>query len=221
VTRRTGQIAMSHAIVGVLTVAAVALATVGALSLLVQRDEQLPALGAPAREEADDICPAPLDGGDTPVTVAADDLVECPSAYDGALVRYEGEAVRAILRRGARAWLHLNDDPYALDLGPLYEHRTAVGGNSGIPVSVPAGVAEAVKYVGDARHRGDRLAVTGTFHRADPADGGGPTIQAQTARVTRVGQAADRPFHLSRALTAAALSVVAATVALLARPSVR
>lgn len=221
-TRRTGQITPFQAVAGLVVVVALAAATAGALDLLLRRAEQQAPLGAPAQEEADEACPEPVRSpGDAPVVVAADELIECPNTYDGALVSYKGEAVRAVLRRGARAWVHLNDDPYALGLGPLHEHRTAVGGNSGIPVSVPVQIADGVTFVGDARHRGDILAVTGIFRRADPADGGGPTIQAQTARITQPGRPVGRPTDRARALTAAALSMTALTAALVARRRVR
>lgn len=219
-TRRTGQITAFHAITGAVTVAVLAGAVAVALDLLVLRDE-VPPLSAPAQEEADETCPPPRDGNDTPVTVAAGDLIECPDTYNGAFVRYQGEAVRAVLHRGPRAWLHLNDDPYALEIGPLYEHRTAVGGNSGIPVSVPAEVADAVAHVGDARHRGDTLMVTGVFHRADPADGGGPTIQGHTVHIISRGRTANRPLHLARAVVAATLTIAAGAAALLTHQRVR
>jgi hypothetical protein len=63
----------------------------------------------------------------------------------GALERRQGPSGSAPARWRSRAlpgaWLHLNDDRYALDLGPLPQHRTAVAGNSGVPVLVPAAVA--------------------------------------------------------------------------------
>jgi hypothetical protein len=222
VTRGTGQITTTQSVVGALMVIGVAAAIVVALDLLVLRGEQEASLGAPAQEETDDACPEVLDtAGGAPEVVAADELLECPSTYDGALVTFEGEAVRAVLRRGERAWLHLNDDRYALELGPLHEHRTTVGGNSGLPVSVPTTVAENVRFVGDARHSGDILSVTGIFHRADPADGGGPTIQARTARITQKGRAIARPVDRVRAVTATALAIAALTAALVSTGSMQ
>jgi hypothetical protein len=110
-----------------------------------------------------------------------------------------------------------HNDPYALDLGPLHEHRTAVSGNSGIPVSVPVVVADAVSFVGDARHRGDILTVTGVFHRAHPADGGGPTIQAWAARITQPGRVTARPLDRARALVATSLSIAVLLATRIAR----
>lgn len=110
-----------------------------------------------------------------------------------------------------------NDDPYALQLGPLYDHRTAVGGNSGIPVSIPTAVADTITHVGGPRHHGDILEVTGVFHRADPRDGGGPTIQADVVRITEVGSAVRRSVDRTRLFVAAAISIAAFGTAILAR----
>jgi hypothetical protein len=210
----------SQAVAGAVAVVVLAIATAGALDLLVRRTPQRAPLGAPAQEEVDTTCPAPREGS-APVVVASDELIECPSTYDGVLVSYEGEAVRAVLDRGAHAWLHLNDDRYALDLGPLPEHRTAVGGNSGIPVLVPEAVADRVQIVGDGRHRGDIIAVTGVFRRAHPADGGGPAIRARSARVTQRGDVTARPIDGPRVVIAVIVCAAALLAALVAHPRQR
>ena len=224
-TRRAHQVTPLQAITGMVAIIAVATAIVAGLGRLIERGERLPPLGAPAQDEQDATCPeAPLP---EPVTVSADDLVECPDTFDGATVRYTGEAVRAVLRRGPRAWVHLNDDRYALELGPLYEHRTTVGGNSGVAVSIPAAVADDITYVGDARHRGAVLTVTGQFRRANPDDGGGPGIHAGTARITEPGRPVARPVDDARIAATTVVFVAALAAAVLAhnatatRPSAR
>jgi hypothetical protein len=215
-TRRTGQITPIQALLGAVIVVAVAAGIVEGLGQLVARGEQLPSLEAPAQDEADEMCPEAI-ADSAPVEVTASDLIECPSSFDGVAVSYRGEAVRAVLDRGDRAWVHLNDDPYALQLGPLPEHRTAVGGNSGIPVSIPASSAANITHVGDARHRGDIIAVTGTFYRANPADGGGPSIEADTAEIVRRGRVTSRPVNNARTLTTSVICIAALTIALIAR----
>lgn len=213
-TRPADQISSLQALVGMLTVLVVAGAIVGVLGRLIQRDGLRAPLGAPAQDEQDDTCPQrPMA---EPVAVSADDLVECPAAFDGVTVRYTGEAVRAVLHRGPRAWVHLNDDRYALELGPLYDHRTAVGGNSGVAASIPADVADDITHVGNARNRGETLTVTGTFRRANPDDGGGPGIHATTARLTEPGRAVERPVDQIRIVTAAIVFAAAVIAAVLA-----
>lgn len=221
-TRRGSQVTPPQALLGAVMVATVAVAVVSALDLLVRREQvQRAPLGAPAQEEVDTACPARMPEGSAPVAVASDELFECPGSYDGVLVSYEGEAVRAVLDRGVEAWLHLNDDRYALDLGPLPQHRTAVGGNSGVPVLVPAAVADAVRFVGDGRHRGDVVEVTGVFRRAHPADGGGPAIRADDGSVTRRGGPTARPVDPARAVVAVVVCAAALVAAAAARTRVR
>jgi hypothetical protein len=217
VTRASGQVTALQATLGGCVLLLAAVAVVVALGHLVEREEQLPELGAPAQDEPDDICPAPAGPtSDQPVVVTADELIECPASFDGAEVRYRGEAVRAVLRRGPRSWVQRNDDPYGLELGPLYDHRTTVGGNSGIPVSIPTSVADTIAYVGGPRHRGDIIEVTGVFYRADPRDGGGPAIEADAATITRVGRPVRRSVDNARLLTAAVIAAIALGTALLA-----
>lgn len=216
-TRRTGQITLRQTVLGGLLVLGAATGIVAALSLLLGRDEQVAPLEAPAEPAAEQPCPEPPPRPlSTAVRVTAEDLIECPATYDHRLVRYRGEVVRAVLRRGNRAWVQLNDDPYALDLGPLPVHRLAVGGNSGIPVLIPIAIADQITYVGNARHQGDILQVVGTYRRADPVDDGGPTIQAHSARI-RPGHRVARPANPYRALAAAGLMLIATTSAAAAR----
>lgn len=215
-----GRVSTPQALLGGALVVAVLGGIVGVLGWLVQADGQIPALDAPA-EPTVDSCPARSPGAGRPATVTAAALLECPAAYDGAAVAFTGEVVRAVLRRGDRAWVQLNDDPYALTLGPLPAHRSAVGGNSGIPVSIPAAVADQVTHVGDYRHRGDLLRVTGTFRRADPADGGGPAIQADTAAIERPGGTVQRPAGSRRVAVATGMAAAALGLALVGHVSRR
>jgi hypothetical protein len=203
--RNSRQLTTPQAILGGLAILVVAGGIVTGLTYLLGRGEQTPPLEAPA-EPAARPCPTAVDPT-RPVT--SDQLIECPHTYDRQIVHYRGEAVRAVLRRGDRAWVQLNDDPYALDLGPLPAHRTTVGGNSGIPVSIPVALADQITHVGDARHYGDILDISGIYRRADPADDGGPTIQAHTASIHQPGQPVPRPASRPRLIVAIAVALLA------------
>lgn len=213
---RPGQLSNRQALLGGLAILSTLAALVAGLSVLIDRGEHLGSDEGTAEPEAPpgEACPQ---AADAPTTVTAEQLLECPGAYDQQVVRYRGEAVRAVLRRGDRAWVHLNDDPYGLELGPLPAHRTAIGSNSGIPVSIPIDVADAITHVGDAAHHGDIIHVGGTFRRADPADGGGPAIQAHTATIDRAGQAISRPVSRPRIIAAAVVAILALTSTAAAR----
>lgn len=149
----------------------------------------------------------------TPIPASSAALIECPDDFDGRTVRYRGEVVGVVLRRGARAWAQVNDDRYALEFGPLPAHGLTAGANSGIAVSLPRAAADALTHIGGSRSRGDRVELVGTFHRADPTDGGGPTIQAHEARIIARGGPLTRPVAARRGLVAAVLVSVAAALA--------
>jgi hypothetical protein len=120
--------------------------------------------------------------------------------------------VGALLPRGDRAWAQMNDDLYALSIGPLPAHRQSVGGNAGIAVSLPAGVARAIAAVGDGHHRGDTLTVQGTFRSAAPDDGGAPSILAASASDVVAGGTVASPRSTRRMVVAALLVVLTLAV---------
>ena len=186
---------------------------VGGLKVLLQPGDIRPETAGPAEAIHGPSCERNLGTSVATQPVKASDLLECPQLYDGQEVVYEGEVVRAVLRRGDRAWVQVNDDAYALDLGPLPEHRTAVGGNSGIPVSIPAASADQLRHLGNHHQQGDVIRVSGIFHRADPADGGGPTIQATTMAIQRPGHGFVSDVSGARAAVALVLALLVAALA--------
>lgn len=125
--------------------------------------------------------------GDEPGRVSSTDLHDCPTLYDGRTVVYDGEVVGAVLPRRGGAWVQLNDDAYGGHLAPLPAHQSFRGGNTGVGVFLTAQLADVVHVVGGPRARGDRLRVTGTFHRVDPASGEVAVIVADAAVVASPG----------------------------------
>lgn len=216
-SRSVGQVTTRGALLGGLVIVVAAAAVVAGAEALLRPVDRLPALESPAEPAAEVVCPPPRETRPlprpappaAPVGVSSGELIDCPGAYDGRTVIYEGEVVRAVLRRGERAWVQLNDDVYGLRIGPLPAHRATMGGNSGMPVSIPADDADRITYVGDARAQGDRLRVEGTFHRADPSDAGGPTIQADHVEVTAPGQPVHQPITPPRVVVALLLAATA------------
>lgn len=205
-TRPVGQVSNAQALGGAVVLALLVAAIVAGSRLLVPPGTEEQSLDAPAA--VDDPCPE-IGTMTGPVEVSASQLVDCPDTYDGVAVRYTGEAVHAILLRDERAWLQLNDDPYALEIGPLPEHRTSVGGNSGIPVHVPVSFVDDIRSLGHYRAQGDVLEVTGVFRRADPYDGGGPAIAASSVEVVRPGRRITHTVAGARVATAVLFTAVA------------
>ena len=143
------------------------------------------------------------------VTVTSNELYDCPQAFDGRTVTYRGEVVGAVLRRAGGAWVHLNDDVYALERGPLPAHRDFRGGNAGVGVFVPPALAERIAFVGGPEAEGDVLEVVATFRRVDPVSGEVAVLRAGSGRVVRVGRPFVDPPLPDRRVVAAVLAPVA------------
>jgi hypothetical protein len=141
----------------------------------------------------------------------------CPAAYDGLRVRYVGELVGDLLRRDGGAWVLVNDDEYALDVGPLPGHRDLRGTNSGLTVWLPEALLGEVGGLGRPNQRGDVVEVHGVVVRADPTDGEGLTLRADRLRVLQPAHPVDEPLDLPQLWFALGTSTVAAILWLLRR----
>jgi hypothetical protein len=228
VSRRAGQLRTPAAVAGLAVAALVVVGVVALCEWLVFKADELPgevrqegvtteSLTNPAGEQGPpatggECPPTPPPGGEPPA-VASTQLMACPEHFDGRVVSYTGEVILGQLRRDEGAWVQLNDDPYALQLGPLRGHRITAGTNSGIPVLIPADSASAIETAGGPDARGDLLAVEGTFRRAASADGGGPAIVATSATVVEEGHPIRRPADGRRVAVAGVLAAVTAVVA--------
>jgi hypothetical protein len=140
----------------------------------------------------------PLDGRLTS-TLA----IRCPRLFDGRMATYVGEVVGDILRRDGGAWAMVNDDAYALELGPVGVHRDLRGFNTGLAVWLPDGLHEQLGPPGRHGRRGDVISVEGTVLRADPADGGGLTLRATTLTILAPSVAVEEPLDPLLAMVAA------------------
>lgn len=204
------------ALAGLVAVGLMVVALVAGLEWLADPAERLPDLEPPAESEGDVVaapeeCPD-VDASDEPVDVSASVLIECPRSFHERTVAYQGEAVRAVLARDDWAWLHVNDDPYARQAGPVASHRTAMGGNAGVPVRIPRKDAEAIDVTGDAHHRGATVAVTGTWMADGASDGGGPAIRAHSVDLVEPGRRLRQPVDPLRAWIAGFLAAAAGAV---------
>lgn len=137
----------------------------------------------------------------------------CPAAYDGLRVRYAGEVIGEPLPRRGGVWVQVNDDDYALRVGPLGSHRELRGFNSGLAVWLPDGLHEDLAGFGAAGQRGDVILVGGRIVRADPADGGGTTLRADHLEVLSPAVGIDEPLYTLQAVVAGLLALVALALA--------
>ena len=151
------------------------------------------------------------------------EVKECPAAFDGQVVEYVGEVIGAVLRRDGGAWALVNDDDYALEVGPLSAgHRNFSGYNTGLSVWLPDPIPTLVP--GRSDRRGTIIRTRGVVRRSDPADGGGLTLRALTPTSTTIvaeDRAVDQPLDRAQALLAAVFGVLAGVAFLLERRSRR
>lgn len=129
----------------------------------------------------------------------------CPAAFDEREVTYVGEVIGELLPREGGVWAWVNDDRYALEVGPLVGHRERAGFNTGMAVWLPDGLHEEVGDVGRPGRRGDVIQVRGTLLRADPDDGGGTTVRADQLEVLAEAVEVEDPLHVPQAVAAAVL----------------
>lgn len=149
--------------------------------------------------------------------VGSTQVYACPSAYDGLEVTYVGEVVGELLPRDGGAWAQVNDDAYALEVGPVLGHREHAGFNGGMTVWLPHPLPERIEAPGRATQRGDVILVRGELLRADPDDGGGITIRAHELETLADPTPVEAPFHGAQAVAAGLLAAVAAVALLLSR----
>ncbi len=154
---------------------------------------------------ADDVREEFASGG----RVSSTQVYLCPSAFDRVEVTYVGEVVGEVLRRRGGAWAQVNDDAYALELGPLVGHREHAGFNTGMSVWLPDGLHEDIEEVGRPGRRGDVILVRGMLLRADPDDGGGITIRAHELELLAASVDVEAPLHVVQAGVAALLAILA------------
>jgi hypothetical protein len=151
--------------------------------------------------------------------VSSSQVYACPAAFDGLRVTFVGEVIGEVLPRRDGAWVQVNDDDYALEVGPIGAHVDQRGFNTGMSVWLPDGLHERIEGVGRHERRGDVVLLEGVLLRADPADGGGTTLRADRMEVLAPTVEVPEPLHPIQALVAAVLSVLALVGLLWARRS--
>lgn len=141
--------------------------------------------------------------------ISSTQITACPQAFDGLRILYAGEAIGELLPRRGGGWVQVNDDAYALEVGPLGRHDDRRGFNSGLSVWLPDGLHEQVEGFGAPDRRGDVLLLEGELVRADPADGGGTTLRADRLTVLAPSVALEEPLHVLQAIVAGVLGLIA------------
>ena len=125
-------------------------------------------------------------------------LIENSASFDGKTVTFTGEVIGVFIR-GDYAWVNILDNEVA------------------IGVLCRAEDARKVTVIGDYRHVGDTVEVIGTFHMADPQQGGDLDIRADNFNVVAVGRELSRSPSLPLITFSVVLMLVAVFVAFFLR----
>jgi hypothetical protein len=154
---------------------------------------------------ADEIQNEYLPGG----RVSSAQIFACPAAFDGLRISFVGEVIGEVIPRRGGAWVQVNDDDYALSVGPIGPHLEQRGFNTGLSVWLPDGLHERIEGVGRHGRRGDVVLLEGPLLRADPADGGGTTLRADRLEILAPTVEVTEPLHRLQAIVATIMAVLA------------
>ncbi|MFN4132833.1 MAG: hypothetical protein ACK4GQ_00455 [Candidatus Hadarchaeales archaeon] len=102
------------------------------------------------------------------------ELLENSRTFDGKIVTITGEVIGVFKKENA-GWIN------------VFENGWAIG------VLVSRAQAENITFVGDYRHLGDIVTVTGLFYMHCPYHGGGPDIHAENFMILSTGREIQRP----------------------------
>ena len=130
-------------------------------------------------------------------TVSSFNLLKNAEKFDMKVVRYQGEMVGDVMRRGNYAWVNLSD------------------GSGVISVWCKLELTDAVKFKGDHHTRGDTLLVEGKFHRFCLEHGGDTDLHAVDVQVVKPGEVIHHPFkqkELTAGLMLIAIGIILAFI---------
>lgn len=112
--------------------------------------------------------------------ISSSDLINNAKFYDGKNVSYVGEVIGDIMMRGNFAWVNVND------------------GKNALGIWIDKALLKEITYTGNYRSEGDRVEVTGVFHRACLAHGGDLDIHAQIIRKIVSGRSRRETLSISK-----------------------
>lgn len=112
--------------------------------------------------------------------LSSSELINNAKEYDGKTVVYGGEVIGDVMVRGDFAWINLND------------------GQNAIGIWLDKDLAKEIKYTGSYQAKGDRLEITGVFHRSCIQHGGDMDIHAQVLRKISPGELVKEQLHTGK-----------------------
>jgi len=122
--------------------------------------------------------------------IAVSELLADSPNLSGREVTLEGELVGDYGFRGnGWMWTQLNDDVYVDH--PIRDGVAPVGGNVGVGVRIPSGLAEGLDPPGGYHHRGPVVLVTGIWRHHDPDRQGESYLDVESLSVIQAGRVLD------------------------------
>jgi hypothetical protein len=110
-----------------------------------------------------------LDVAAQPTSISSTELINNSRQYDGITVVFAGEVIGDVMLRGDFAWVNAND------------------GENAIGIWMSKDLAGTIKFTGSYHSNGDRLEITGVFHRNCTQHGGDMDIHTQGIRIISPG----------------------------------
>jgi len=101
--------------------------------------------------------------------VSSSDLIANAKEFNGKTVKFAGEVIGDVMRRGDHAWVNVND------------------GTNAIGIWMPASLAADIHTEGNFKQTGDYVEVTGIFNRACIEHGADMDIHAIELQVIKPG----------------------------------
>lgn len=115
-----------------------------------------------------------------PRAVTSTEMIEQAKALDGQEVIYTGEAIGEVMARGDHAWVNVSDGANAIGLW------------------LDANQASQIRTLGSYSFSGDRVTVSGVFHRACAEHGGDMDVHVSELSVVTQGTATAHPVKRDR-----------------------
>jgi hypothetical protein len=112
--------------------------------------------------------------------ISSTELINKAREYDGKSVVYAGEVVGDVMARGDFVWANVND------------------GDNAIGVWLSKELAGQIQFAGSYHAKGDRVEITGVFHRACIQHGGDMDIHAQDIRRISPGRQVREELNIGR-----------------------
>jgi hypothetical protein len=120
--------------------------------------------------------------------ISVSELITNSEAMSGSEVTVEGELVGDYgFRDDGWMWTQLNGDMYARS--PIRDGGQPLGGNVGVGVKMPIGMAVGLDPPGGYGSRGPFVKVTGVWKHHDPARQGESYLEATSIRIIEPGRA--------------------------------